>query len=215
MSDTFRSKRHREGIDMATLALMRGDSAFAAAVAAAAAAAAALAAAGAAVQPIAMFFGQTAGTGNPLTPATDYSHTIAVRTGAGTGRMPFPRLGPTAGVNPPTALPAAGTPLEVNSYNLPTVGVYRVQFQCTFTEPGQLQVCINELALTNDLVTGRNMPTSGGTEVVGNFLLTTVAPNSVLTICNPPGNSPALTVTPADGASTHAFMQTLLITKVG
>jgi hypothetical protein len=57
-------------------------------------------------------------------------------------------------------------------------------------------------------------PTSGGHPIIGNFFITTTSINSVLAVVNPSGNTPALTITPANGADTHANSQSLAIKRV-
>ncbi len=147
------------------------------------------------------FYGLTAGTGNST--STDYAATVAVKTSAGTGRVPFPRNGPAVGI----------VRVDGSSFTLPDVGTYKVTFRVHTTEPGQLQLELNGTAV--DETTAANMnPTSGGHEIVGDFLVTTVAINAVLAVINPVGNAVALTITPADGSDTHANAQTLTILKV-
>jgi hypothetical protein len=150
-----------------------------------------------------MFYGLTAGTDNPT--STDYAATVAVKTSVGTGRVPFPRDGAGAGTS--------ATRIDASSFTLPNVGTYEVIFTVQTTEPGQLQVEIDGLGVA-ETTTGDQNPTSGGHLFVGHALITTTVPNSTLAIINPPGNSPALTITPADGASTHANAQRLIIRQV-
>jgi hypothetical protein len=150
-----------------------------------------------------MFYGLTAGTGNPTT--TDYAATVAARTSAGTGRVPFPRDGPAfAGV----------VRIDASSFTLPAIGTYSVSFHVHTTEAGQLQVELNGAALPETVAADMN-PTAGG-HLIGasNLLVTTTAINAVLAIINPSGNSPALTITPADGAQTAANAQSLTVMLV-
>lgn len=148
----------------------------------------------------AMFFGLTAGTGMA---GTDYAATVAVKTGAGTGRVPFPQNGPAAGI----------VRVDGSSFTLPDVGTYAITFRVHTTEPGQLQLELAGTAVANSTTVDMN-PTSGGHLLVGNCLLTTVAINQVLAVINPDNNSPALTITPADGASTHANAQSITILRI-
>ena len=150
------------------------------------------------------FYGLTAGTGNGS--GTDYAATIAVHTGAGTGRVPFPRLNTSFGSVATTT--ASGT-----AFTLPNIGVYRVTFKVHTTEPGELQLELNGTALPYTTTANMN-PTAGGHLIMGTYYVTTVAPNATLAVINPAGNTPALTITPADGASTNAVAQNLLIEQV-
>ena len=153
----------------------------------------------------AMFYGLTAGTGNPTT--TDYADpaTVAVKTAAGTGRVPFPRDGAASGPD--------ATRVDASSFELATPGSYRVIFKVHTTEPGQLQLELDGLGLPE--TTSANMnPTSGGHPIVGDAIITTTTANAVVAVINPPGNSTALTITPADGASTHANAQTITFERL-
>ena len=151
----------------------------------------------------AMFYGLTAGTGNAG--PTDYATTIAVRTANGTGHVPFPRLGPAK----PSSGITAGT---AGLFNLANAGTYEVNFRCHTTEPGQLELVVNNSLLPETCFANMN-PTAGGHEISGSVLIT-VGAGSVLEVVNPNGNTPALTITPADGSSTHANAQVLTIKQV-
>jgi hypothetical protein len=98
----------------------------------------------------------------------------------------FPQNGPTSGT---IARLGAGT------FNLPSVGTYRVSFSASVTEPGQLVVSVNgaQLAYT---VYGR---ATGTSQIAGTALVQTTTASSVLSINNPVGESTALTITPVAG----------------
>lgn len=154
-----------------------------------------------AVSPFAMFFGLTAGTGMI---GTDYASTVPVKTSAGTGRVPFPQNGPSLG-------PISR--IDSSSFNLPNIGTYEVTFRVHTTEPGQLQLELNNVDLANTVAVNMN-PTSGGHPIIGNAYITTTSVNSVLAVINPAGNSTALTITPANGAETHANAQSITIRQI-
>jgi hypothetical protein len=160
--------------------------------------------------PFAMFFGLTTGIGN--VGPDDYPATVAAKTGAGTGRVPFPRLGPTAGgAGAPTLGPIA---LGIFAqYILPAIGIYKVTFMVHTTERGQLQLELNGADLAPTVATNAN-PTLGGHPIEQSVYITTTTLNSVLAVVNCSGNATALTITPADGNLTHAASQTLLIEQV-
>lgn len=84
-----------------------------------------------------------------------------------------------------------------NSFNLAAIATYMVQFQASVTEPGQLILTLNGIDLVNT-VAGR---ATGTNQIVGMALVTTVAANSILTVRNPAGNTPALTITPLAGGT--------------
>lgn len=149
-----------------------------------------------------MFYGLTTGTGNGG--PNDYAATVAVKTSVGTGRVPFPRNGPQNG---------PVTRLDDFTFILPLIGTYLVSFKVHTTEPGQLQLELDGVDLPETTTPNMN-PTSGGHPIVASVLITTTVQNAVLAVVNPSGNSPALTITPADGASTHANAQSLVILRV-
>ncbi|MFY7734567.1 MAG: hypothetical protein ACOVSR_13860 [Bacteroidia bacterium] len=148
-----------------------------------------------------MFYGLTAGTGNSI--GTDYAATVAVKTSVGTGRVNFPRNGPAIGI----------TRLDNTSFTLPSIGTYEIIFHVNTTEPGQLQLELNNVDLPETVAVNMN-PTAGGHPIMGNFFITTTSINSILAVINPIGNTPALTITPANGANTHANTQSITIKKI-
>lgn len=153
----------------------------------------------------AMFFGLTAGTNSE---GTDYAATIAPSVGFGTGRVPFPQDGPTNGL-----ITRAGP----DAFLLPSLGTYEITWKLHTTEPGQTQIQYAGMIGFSDLartVTQDMNPTGGGHLMVGHALITTDGPGALIAVINPAGNSPALTVTPADGASTHANAQSITIKRL-
>lgn len=149
-----------------------------------------------------MFYGLTAGTGNGG--PTDYAATVAVKTSAGTGRVPFPRNGATSGVI---------ARADASSFTLPAIGTYEVNFKVHTTEPGQLELELNGADVVESLTQDMN-PTSGGHLMVGTCIIATVAINAVIAVINPTGNSTALTITPANGAETHANAQSITVKRI-
>lgn len=156
-----------------------------------------------------MFFGLTGTVAAPI--PTDYAATIAVKTGAGTGRVPFPQLGPTSGG---ISIAIGGTlPPLTAEVNIPAIGTYEVSFKVHTTEPGQLALELNGAMLARTVTPNMN-PTAGGHPFVCTAFVTTTVVNSKLAVINPVGNSPALTITPADGASFNANAQSLVIKRI-
>jgi hypothetical protein len=143
------------------------------------------------------FFGLTTGTGNGG--PTDYAGTVAA--GA---RVPFPQNGPAVG---------GIARIDASSFTLPVAGTYKITATVHTTEPGQLQLEINGAAQAQT-TSGNQNPTAGGHTHTIDAIITTGAPNAVLAVINPAGNTPALTITPADGASTHANAQTLTVLRI-
>ncbi|WP_364140694.1 hypothetical protein [Paenibacillus sp. LPE1-1-1.1] len=125
--------------------------------------------------------------------------------GAGTP-VDFPQDGPTSG----TSI----TRLSDNTFNLAEIGVYQVLFQVSVSEAGQLILALGatELAYTR---VGRAV---GATQIVGMALVQTTAINQILSVRNPTGNTPALTITPsagqADGGAAAAVSAHLVITQI-
>lgn len=109
----------------------------------------------------------------------------------------------------PTTAPTVITRLTASQFLLTEIGVYRVSFQVSVNEPGQLILTLDgaDLAYT---VTGR---ATGTTYITTTTLVQTTIVNQVLTVRNPAGNSTALTVTPLAGG-TRPVSATLLIDLV-
>ena len=104
-----------------------------------------------------------------------------------------------------------------SQFLLPTPGIYRVIWFVQTTEPGQLQLDLDQGSgpvPLYDSTIGNQDPTSGGHGFPGNDYVLTVVVNAVLRVINPAGNTPALTITPADGASTSANVQSIIIEKL-
>lgn len=123
----------------------------------------------------------------------------AATVAAGTAVL-FPQNGPTN-----------GTIVRLNSsqFLLPTIGTYLVQFQVSVTEAGQLMLSLNGAPIA-DSVVGR---ATGTSQIVGLSLVTTTTANSVIEVINPPGNSPALTITPVAGG-THPVSAHFVIVRI-
>jgi len=103
----------------------------------------------------------------------------------------FPQLGPTKAGSLITAI-------NNHQFNLAVVGTYDVSFFVSVSEPGQLQLSLNNAPIADSTI-GR---ATGTSEIGECLLITTSTVNSVLTVRNPAGNSAALTITPiAGGAS--------------
>jgi len=100
-----------------------------------------------------------------------------------------------------------------NTFLLPAIGSYLIQFQVSVTEAGQLALALDSGAgflLLPDTVVGR---ATGTTQIVGMSVVTTTVVNSIVEVINPPGNSPALTITPVAGG-THAVSAHLVIVRI-
>jgi hypothetical protein len=121
-------------------------------------------------------------------------------------------VAPGTDVSFPQDGPNSGTIFRTgaSSINLPDVGIYRVSFSVPVTEAGQLIVTLNGADLAYTLV-GR---ATGTTAIAGESLVQTTEVNSVLTVRNPAGNSPALTITPLAGG-TRPVAATLIIEQLG
>lgn len=109
-------------------------------------------------------------------------------------------IAPGADVQFPVDGPSSNTTITrvtTSSFNLSAIGSYLVQFQVSVDEPGQLILTLNgvDVAYT---VSGR---ATGTTQIVGTVIITTSAPNSILTVRNPAGNPAALTITPDAGGA--------------
>jgi hypothetical protein len=151
-------------------------------------------------QNAAMFYGTTTGTGSE---GNDYAATVAVQTVAGTGRVPFPRNGPTVGA------PAVRDGVEPDEFVCAAAGVYEVSWNIEIVEASQLQLAIDDVgAATTTSFSG------AGTQLNQNKVLVTLTAGQKLSLINPPGNAAALTIQPADGTHTHAQAPNLIIKRI-
>lgn len=117
----------------------------------------------------------------------------------------FPQDGPAS---------AGITRLSDGQFVLAEIGTYRVWWQVSVDEAGQLMLDLDSgsgPAPVANSVAGRAIPTS---QIVNQVLLTTTAVDSVLRVINPPGNPTALTITPIAGG-THAVSAWLIIEQLG
>lgn len=120
-----------------------------------------------------------------------------------------------AAINFPTDGPIAGgvSRSSTSEFTLAAIGTYEVTWQAAVTEAGQLQLWLDSgsgavgLAQT---VVGR---ATGTNQIFGSTLITTSAVNSLLSVRNPAGNSPALTLT-LNAGGTHAVSATLTIKRL-
>ncbi|MFJ7972521.1 collagen-like protein [Psychrobacillus sp. NPDC096389] len=117
------------------------------------------------------------------------------------GDVDFPQDGPTSGTDIVRA--------TADSFTLAAIGTYQVLFQVSVTEPGQLILTLNNIDLPYTVV-GR---ATGTSQIVGTALVTTTTMNSVLTVRNPAGNTPALTITPSAGGA-RSVSAHLVITRL-
>lgn len=99
--------------------------------------------------------------------------------------------------------------MNIDSFLLPAIGTYRVAFSVSVSEAGQLGLTLNGdlLAYT---VYGR---ATGTSEISGEAFVRTTLVNSTLSVVNPAGNTPALTITPLAGG-THSAVASLTIERL-
>ncbi|MGB9184522.1 MAG: hypothetical protein WCB67_10675 [Solirubrobacteraceae bacterium] len=123
---------------------------------------------------------------------------------------PIP-VGPGSAVSFPQDGPQSGSIIRFSgtTFELSTVGTYRVSFQVSVNEPGQLELRLNGLELPYTVV-GR---ATGTSQIVGDSLIDVGAAPSSLEVVNPSGGPTALTVTPAAGGTT-AVSASLVIQKL-
>ena len=124
----------------------------------------------------------------------------AATVGAGVG-VSFPQTGPTLG--------SSILRSSANSFVLADIGTYHIHFEVSVSEPGQLMVRLNSVLVPYTVV-GR---ATGASQIIGVSIVRTTSINNSLEIINPPGNSPALTITPVAGG-THPVSAHLVITRL-
>jgi hypothetical protein len=126
----------------------------------------------------------------------DNSATIA----AGSA-VSFPQDGPQGG--------SSITRASSSTFTLGSAGTYRVSFEVSITEAGQLELALNGVPAAYTVV-GR---ATGTSQIVGESLVSVTAPPTVLAVVNPTGNG-TLTVTPLAGG-TMPVGATLVIQQLG
>jgi len=109
----------------------------------------------------------------------------AATVGSGSS-VQFPQDGPSNSII---------TRTSASTFNLPAIGTYEVNFQVSVTESGQLMLVLNGVELPQTVVGGA----IGSSQISGSCLITTTSVNSTLSLNNPVGNVPALTITPQAG----------------
>lgn len=127
----------------------------------------------------------------------DYPATIAP--GA---PLDFPHSGPVGGSN----IIRSG----VGQFTLVNIGIYEIFWKVGITEPSQLMLTIDGI-LQPQTVASRE---SGTSQLINDVIIQTTSINSVISVINPPGNSPALTVTVVDGSLTQAPAPSLVIKRL-
>ena len=116
----------------------------------------------------------------------------------------FPQNGPSSGSISRT---------DADTFTLSAIGTYRVTFNVSVTEAGQLQLSLDSGAGFTSLshtVYGR---ATGTSQITGEALVETTTINSLLEVINPVGNTPALTITPLAGG-THPVAASLVIEQL-
>jgi hypothetical protein len=102
------------------------------------------------------------------------------------------------------------TRINSSQFNLPDIATYEVTFQVSINERAQLAIMLNGTILASSIV-GRD---AGSSQLIGTYLVTTTAPNSILSIVNPPDPfGAAFTLTPNAGG-TNPVSAHLIIKKL-
>jgi len=134
--------------------------------------------------------GATGAPGTGIEPVFGYFYLQNVTADATIGvgdAVPFDRDGPSSGIFRANA----------TEFVLPDIGVYEVAWQVPVNEAGQLVLTLDGVEVPSTVV-GRN---TGATQIVGNVLIQTAVPNSLLSVRIPRYTSSALTLTPFAGGT--------------
>jgi len=102
---------------------------------------------------------------------------------------------------------------SASEFILPEIGVYEVSWQVSVSEAGQLVLGLDSgsgVVELPDTVVGR---ATGTSQITGHVVLVTTSAFSRLSVRNPAGNTPALTVTPLAGG-THPVSASLVIKQI-
>ena len=116
-------------------------------------------------------------------------------------RVSFSQDGPNSG--------SGITRTSASSFNLVDIGTYQILFEVGTDEAGQLILTLNGSDLPYTVV-GR---ATGTTQIIGMAIVTTTVINSILTVRNPAGNAPVLTITPSAGG-TRPVSEHLVILQI-
>lgn len=149
--------------------------------------------------------GSTGATGSAFAPFADFfalmpgDNAATVAVGAA---VSFPQDGENSGSGIVRA--------SATQFTLPVVGRYRVFFQVSVTEAGQLMLDLDGAPIANTVV-GR---ATGTSQIVGESIINNAVAGAVLRVINPAGNAAALTITPVAGG-THSVSAHLVISQVG
>lgn len=100
--------------------------------------------------------------------------------------------------------------LSSNTFQLASVGYYKVAFQASVTGAGQLILKLNAAEIASTC-SGASV---GNSQLVGEAIIQVTIPNSVLSVVVPAGNALAVTLTPnagdAHAANAHLVVMRLL-----
>ncbi len=117
---------------------------------------------------------------------------------------PF-RFGSPAG---PASAGTSITQLSSSQFQLGAIGTYRITWQASVTEAGQMSLAVSDSAtpgtpveLANSII-GR---ATGTSQIVGNTFLTTAFVNARVELWNASGSAAALTPTPTAGGAANAW----------
>lgn len=102
---------------------------------------------------------------------------------------------------------------SASEFILPAIGSYEVSWQVSVSEAGQLVLGLDSgsgVVELPDTVVGR---ATGTSQIVGHVVVVTTSATSILSVRNPAGNTPALTVTPLAGG-THPVSASLVIKQL-
>ncbi|MCP3167882.1 hypothetical protein [Myxococcus qinghaiensis] len=119
------------------------------------------------------------------------------------GAVDFPQDGSVSGI----------TRASSEEFILPAIGVYEISWQVSVTETGQLIVGLDSGAGVVEQVSTVAGRATGASQITNHVLITTTVVNSVVSIRNPVGNTPALTITPLAGGA-RPVSATLLIKQI-
>lgn len=117
------------------------------------------------------------------------------------GAVDFPNDGPNSGDGIVRS--------SADQFVLPDIGSYKIDFQVSVDEPGQLVIALGGVEQPTTIV-GR---ATGTSQIVGSRIITTSVINTILTIQNPAANSAALTITPLAGGA-GAVSASLVIVRL-
>jgi hypothetical protein len=98
------------------------------------------------------------------------------------------------------------TRISATTFNLATVGIYEIFFQVSISEAGQLVIVLNNTEISYTVVS----KDTGTNQIIGMSIISTILPESILSINNVAGNSTSLTIPPVASGNNSVYANLII-----